>query len=307
MERLMLTADARAACCVVLLLLPSFEALTAGEPAAEDRLTPRQEYEALVDAFEQGSRQLREAIRAAGSDEKKRAVVDTLLQRYDPIAFNGRFLELVQRHPSDPAALDAFAWIIRGTRGGSEAREAAESLSDELLGSEHTARFCRRLVDKPCPVTRQLLERIMRINPQREVQGYARYGVAQCYKRLTEMGNKTPQQRAQDTAKAAGLLSQVVQFYGDLELKSGTLGTRAAAELFELRHLAIGQTAPEIEGKDLDGCPLKLSDYRGKVVLLVFSRLSTCSPCRQCVPQHKELVQKSAISADTLGVVGATR
>lgn len=32
----------------------------------------------------------------------------------------------------------------------------------------------------------------------------------------------------------------------------------------------VGQLAPEIEGKDLDGIPFKLSDYRGKVVMLDF-------------------------------------
>ena len=32
----------------------------------------------------------------------------------------------------------------------------------------------------------------------------------------------------------------------------------------------IGQMAPEIEGKDADGKPFKLSDYRGKVVVLDF-------------------------------------
>lgn len=31
-----------------------------------------------------------------------------------------------------------------------------------------------------------------------------------------------------------------------------------------------GKPAPEIEGEDLDGHPFKLSDYRGKVVLLDF-------------------------------------
>jgi hypothetical protein len=34
--------------------------------------------------------------------------------------------------------------------------------------------------------------------------------------------------------------------------------------------VAKGQAAPEIEGEDLDGRPLKLSEYRGKVVLLDF-------------------------------------
>jgi cytochrome oxidase Cu insertion factor (SCO1/SenC/PrrC family) len=34
--------------------------------------------------------------------------------------------------------------------------------------------------------------------------------------------------------------------------------------------LAVGQFAPDIEGEDLDGVPFKLSDYRGKVVVLDF-------------------------------------
>jgi hypothetical protein len=34
--------------------------------------------------------------------------------------------------------------------------------------------------------------------------------------------------------------------------------------------LAVGSTAPEIKGKDANGKPLKLSDFRGKVVVLDF-------------------------------------
>ena len=41
-------------------------------------------------------------------------------------------------------------------------------------------------------------------------------------------------------------------------------------ELFEMRNLNIGQVAPEIEGEDIDGVVFKLSDYRGKVVVLDF-------------------------------------
>jgi len=40
--------------------------------------------------------------------------------------------------------------------------------------------------------------------------------------------------------------------------------------LDEAQRLEPGLPAPEIEGKDLDGVPFKLSDYRGKVVLLDF-------------------------------------
>jgi len=41
--------------------------------------------------------------------------------------------------------------------------------------------------------------------------------------------------------------------------------SRQAADRF-----AIGEPAPEIEGEDIDGRPMKLSDYRGRVVMLDF-------------------------------------
>jgi hypothetical protein len=51
-------------------------------------------------------------------------------------------------------------------------------------------------------------------------------------------------------------------------------GTAAAEDaksfLFELDHLRVGMSAPDIVGKDLDGTTFRLSDYRGKVVALVF-------------------------------------
>ncbi len=55
----------------------------------------------------------------------------------------------------------------------------------------------------------------------------------------------------------------------------------ARREFEDLRGpLAIGKTAPDIEGQDLDGIEFKLSDYRGKIVVLVFWNMS-CTPCRE--------------------------
>ena len=50
----------------------------------------------------------------------------------------------------------------------------------------------------------------------------------------------------------------------------GTIGEIAERDLFELRFLSIGKVAPEIEGEDIDGVAFKLSDYRGKVVVIDF-------------------------------------
>jgi peroxiredoxin len=48
------------------------------------------------------------------------------------------------------------------------------------------------------------------------------------------------------------------------------VGEKAKAVLFQIRHLAVGKEAPDIEGADQDGKRFKLSEYRGKVVLLDF-------------------------------------
>jgi cytochrome oxidase Cu insertion factor (SCO1/SenC/PrrC family) len=79
------------------------------------------------------------------------------------------------------------------------------------------------------------------------------------------------QDRTRAAKEAEALFEQAAEKYGDVKLPDGgTVGEKAKAELFEVRHLAVGKEAPDIEGEDQDGKKFKLSDYRGKVVLLDF-------------------------------------
>ncbi|HQR09497.1 MAG TPA: TlpA disulfide reductase family protein [Gemmatales bacterium] len=54
----------------------------------------------------------------------------------------------------------------------------------------------------------------------------------------------------------------------DSDLK--TIAASAEGIVFDHKSLAVGKVVPELECKDTDGIPFKLSDYRGKVVLLHF-------------------------------------
>lgn len=45
---------------------------------------------------------------------------------------------------------------------------------------------------------------------------------------------------------------------------------KAKGRIFRVRHLRIGMKAPELEGKDVDGKPIRLADFAGKVVVLEF-------------------------------------
>lgn len=59
---------------------------------------------------------------------------------------------------------------------------------------------------------------------------------------------------------------------------------------YMLTHLTVGKTAPEISGEDLDGAPFKLSDYRGKIVLLAFTG-EWCGICRSQYPYERLLLE----------------
>ena len=75
------------------------------------------------------------------------------------------------------------------------------------------------------------------------------------------------------TAESEKLLDDVVARFADVKgasAKEKSVADLAKTDLFEIRNLAIGKVAPEVAGEDQDCKPIKLSDYRGKVVVLDF-------------------------------------
>jgi thiol-disulfide isomerase/thioredoxin len=94
------------------------------------------------------------------------------------------------------------------------------------------------------------------------------------------------------------LFERAAKDYGDViydpsrtDRAQRTIADVAGSELDELRHLSVGKVGPEIEGESVDGKGLKLSDYRGKVVVLNFWA-SWCGPCMDLVPHERALVKR---------------
>jgi thiol-disulfide isomerase/thioredoxin len=104
-------------------------------------------------------------------------------------------------------------------------------------------------------------------------------------------------------AEADALLERIVSEFetvpAPFEQDRRALAEIARGELFARRNLAVGKPAPEIEGRDYEGKAFRLSEYRGKVVLLTFSG-NWCGPCRSLYPEERELVKRLADQPFTL-------
>jgi peroxiredoxin len=53
----------------------------------------------------------------------------------------------------------------------------------------------------------------------------------------------------------------------------------------------VGDTCPQVAGQDVDGKPVKLTDYQGKVVMISFWG-TWCPPCRKLLPHERQMFEE---------------
>ncbi len=111
-----------------------------------------------------------------------------------------------------------------------------------LVGEDTGARFLERLAKSKNP----------------DVRGWATYA-----RHLKTIESGPRDGDAYKVARAE--LQQAAEGAADAQLKEEIRGSIETREKY-----GVGNTAPDIEGTDLDGVAFKLSDYKGKVVFLDF-------------------------------------
>lgn len=184
----------------------------------------------------------------------------------DPTAlYFTRFEAGAARHQGTPDAVPYLEWLVRwGARG--DRKDAASKALDRLVQG-HLANPALQDMAISLAISAQRFgfDRAKTLTVLRQIAEVAKKPETKAntlYWRSYVVG-RTPSSKAERTEACKDLA---------FATEHGEARTRTSAEglLFELQNLQVGMVAPDIEGEDLGGVKFKLSDYRGKVVLLDF-------------------------------------
>ncbi len=287
-----------------LLLLAMVLLLTKAESRA-DSVSAQAQYDSLLREYQRSS----VGLRRAETDQQRKAAVDRCSEfpeRFlqlandhssNPIALVALRQAIQIVNSADSAGL--IAWETNQSHfpvrtHDTSATVIVERLTSDYLRSDQLAPVIDRMRYGYRPEYDRFLSDVLRLNPNRTIQAQACLALAQFLhdrRRMIYLANDRPALRShyqavfgegyletwQDAgvsildARIENLLQQAMGDYADVETLQGDLvGERARMEWHEIQHLSVGRVAPDIVGQDQDGETFRLSDYRGRVVLLYF-------------------------------------
>ena len=264
---------------------PAVQAAPAASTRGEQVAALRKEWDAVLRAYWEPFQSIKDEKEAQARLEKNPPP--------DPAPWMDRAWAVFEAEPKDEAAVAALRFMLEQS-SDARAERGLDIVLQHQAGSDKLADLVSVLQRRGSSALPRLREFAAK-STSRIVQGVARRACASLMledalaaRRVQEtepglraetFGWMSPAELEAATkvdaaalqAEAEALLELVIKDYGDVPVaRGGTLGKACERELYALRNLAIGKTAPDIEGKDLDGVAFKLSDYRGKVVVLDF-------------------------------------
>jgi len=258
--------------------------------------TPSQRLAALKKEYTEAQRAFDEKYSAAKTDEERQKIFSS--DYPSPEAYAERFSALAKELRGDAVALAAWTWVVQHVQSREQLEPCFAALAADHVASPKLAEVVQAISPyNPTLAAEEFLRTVVAKSPHWDVKGQATFKLAKVLGGLAGAAETFAAKEGGDAEERAGL----VDFYGEKTLEKlaardpaemrkkaedlfenvledfkaipsaqGTLGLQAEAELFELRNLTIGRVAPDIVGQDVDGVTFKLSDYRGKVVVLDF-------------------------------------
>lgn len=236
------------------------------------------EIRAIIDEYENSVRANTQKLIAAATEEEKNKYRASI-----PSAgpYATKMMALVQSNLDQPDVVKGLNWLVTGAASFPEGQEALKMLGSTFADRKGIAEAVKQLEYHGLPAE-PVLKAVIEKNTNREERAAALYALgAVHFKNFDASADRVSAAASKD--KALECFQQLSSDFADVTIQGFKLSDFAAKMLFEMTNLQVGCEAPEIEGKDADGVDFKLSDYRGKYVIVIFWG-GWCHACHGILP-----------------------
>jgi len=251
----------------------------------------------LIDEYENSVRANTQKIIAATTEEEKNKYRASIPSA-GPCAT--KMMQLVQAHLDQPDVVKAVSWLVTGAANFPEGQEALKMLGTTFADRQGIAEAVKQLEYHGLPAE-PVLKAVIEKNTHREEKAAALYALGAIhFKNFDASADRVSGEASKN--KALECFQQLNTDYAEVTIQGFKLSDFTAKMLFEMTNLQVGCEAPEIEGKDADGVSFKLSDYRGKHVIVIFWG-GWCHACHGILPlMNQAAAQLKDKNAFVLGV-----
>ncbi len=172
---------------------------------------------------------------------------------------------VVKRAEKATDAADLLAWAANASYLPG-ALKAGKILLEKYPDNPAVERVIASLGRSESPEAEKTLKKVAQTTPKTKLKAAANLALGRMLaNRVDSLGEK-PAEADKVATEAEKYFGEAIALYAD----DATQKKIAERELKTLKTIRVGKEAPEIKATDLDGKEFKLSDYRGKVVLLDF-------------------------------------